>query len=395
MRSILIANPKGGSGKTTIGKLLAERLGTEFIDLDAEITPYLGDWQAPATPFPPHRAPTLRQALAHMAGFSVSGFPGYEQGAALPTIDQILNGEAPANNPKLEIIYEPGSETRYSGGGYVGLQKIVETATGRKFEDVVRERILEPLTMSQSGFFMTAPEKMGGDFASGHDSDGAEYPGRFIVYPEAAPAGLWSTPTDLAKLAIEVQKELAGTSSRILRPETAREMLTRQIGNWAIGWEFFNAEEPAPSFYASGSNRGYKSILYVRRDGSEGVAIMTNSDNGGGLFGEILAGMAIIHDWRELKPGVRRSASLSADELGAFAGVYAFTEPLEGTLVVKPQADSITIEVPGLAAETVFYPDYEDHDEFFTLTGDFAKFERDNSGKPATLKIGDVTGRRR
>jgi CubicO group peptidase (beta-lactamase class C family) len=364
------------------------------LELDSEITRYLGDWTAPTNPYPPHRAPTLRQVLAHLAGFSVSGFTGYKQGQILPTVDQILDGEPPANSPKLEIIHEPGTRALYSGGGYVVLQKIIETVTGEKFEDVVRERILEPLSMSKSGFFMSAPEKMGGDFAYGHDSNGNAYPGGFITYPESAPAGLWSTPSDLAMLAIEVQDELAGRSSRILSAKVVREMLTRQIGNWALGWEFFDAEEPARSFYASGSNRGYKSILYVRRDGSEGVAIMTNSDNGGGLFGEILAGMAITHDWSELKPGERKTASLSAEELGALAGVYTFSAPLAGTLVVKAGRDAVTIEVPGLAAETAFYPTHDEADVFFSLTGDLASFGRNASGAPATVQVGDVTGKR-
>lgn len=364
------------------------------LDLDSEIDRYLKDWSPPANPFAPHQAPTLRQVIAHMAGFSVSGFTGYNQGEPLPNSNQILNGEPPANNPKLEITYAPGSQTQYSGGGYVVLEKIVEQVTGLTFERLVRERILDPLSMTRSGYFMMSPAEMQEKFASGHDADGKEYDGGFVVYPESGPAGLWSTPSDLARMAIEVQNELAGRSALVLSQPMANQMLTRQLDNWALGWEFFNATEPAPSFYASGSNRGYKSILYVRRDGSEGVAIMTNSDNGGALFGEILAGMAITQDWQELRPGERKTASLSTEELSSFAGSYEFSEPLDGTLVVKPTADGITIEIPGIAAETAFYPEVEDPLGFFALSGDFARFEADPSGRPIALMIGDVRGLR-
>lgn len=361
--------------------------------LDDPITPYLGDWTLPSNPFPPYAVPTLRQIISHTAGFSVSGFTGYEKGERLPTLRQILDGTPPADNKPIQIVFQPGSKSQYSGGGYMVLQQIIENASGIPFTEAVQRSVLSPAGMSMSGFWMESIETLGISFAAGHNGDGVKYPGGYIVYPEASPAGLWSTPSDLAKLATEVQASLAGRSNKILSPAMTRTMLKRQKDNWALGWEFMTKKEPTASFYASGSNRGFKSWLYARRDGSGGIAIMTNGDNGGSLFGEILAGAGIIYGWDDAKPEFRSYVKMSATALSVYGGSYAFSEPVQGTLIVTVHDQYITIEIPGIAAASKFYPSGEN--KFFDLNGNTAQFGTGNGGSIATLAIGDVIGRKK
>ena len=74
-------------------------------------------WKVPEAELPGWPPVTLRGLLSHTAGLTVHGFNGYAQGAALPTVVQILNGQAPANNDPVSRFLEPGTAFRCSGGG--------------------------------------------------------------------------------------------------------------------------------------------------------------------------------------------------------------------------------------------------------------------------------------
>jgi len=52
--------------------------------------------------------------------------------------------------------------------------------------------------------------------ATGYYADGKELKGKYHIYPEQAAAGLWTTPTDLAKYVIETQLSLQNKSNKIL-----------------------------------------------------------------------------------------------------------------------------------------------------------------------------------
>lgn len=72
---------------------------------DDEVNDVLTEWKIPKSDL---GTVTLRQLLSHRGGLTVHGFPGYKVGAPLPTVKQILNGEAPANTPAIVIEKMPG-----------------------------------------------------------------------------------------------------------------------------------------------------------------------------------------------------------------------------------------------------------------------------------------------
>jgi hypothetical protein len=84
---------------------------------------------------------------------------------------------------------------------------------------------------------------------------------------------------------------------------------------------------------------------------------------------------------------------MSSDALAIYAGSYAFSQPIEGVLIVKAFTDNITLEIPGIAAASTFYP--QSKEEFFDLGGNTARFGFDRAGAPVTLAIGDVVGKRK
>ena len=55
------------------------------LDLDGDINTRLKTWKVPASPYTGDHKITLRELLSHSAGLTVSGFPGYAAGKAIPT----------------------------------------------------------------------------------------------------------------------------------------------------------------------------------------------------------------------------------------------------------------------------------------------------------------------
>ena len=84
--------------------------------------------------------------------------------------------------------------------------------------------------MRRSTYQQPLPPDLAAQTASGHYGDRRAVEGKWHVYPEMAAAGLWTTATDLARFAIEIQQSLAGKSSKVLSQATTRQMLTMESG---------------------------------------------------------------------------------------------------------------------------------------------------------------------
>ena len=71
---------------------------------------------------------------------------------------------------------------------------------------LTRELVFDDLEMSDSTYEQPLPRELWHQAASGHRTGGAPVAGRWHVYPEMAAAGLWTTPTDLAKFIVAVRR---------------------------------------------------------------------------------------------------------------------------------------------------------------------------------------------
>ena len=216
---------------------------------------------------------TLRGLLSMTGGVGVPGFIGYEPGAPLPTLTEILDGTPPANSPPVTVIAVPGSAYHYSGGGYEIAEALMQDVAGQPFVELMQELVLGPAGMSRSSFAQPIAPHLRAEAASGHDGDGTEFPGRWHVVPEHAAAGLWSTPTDLAKLLIQIGRAWRGESHLFLTPDTVREMLTPQNGGpYGLG-AAVSGDGGDLVLMKRGQNIGYQGylILYpARRPGHRG-----------------------------------------------------------------------------------------------------------------------------
>ena len=268
--------------------------------LDEDVNKILTSWKVPtATAW---RAPvTPRTLMSHTSGSDDGfGFPGYDPGAPRPTLVQILNGEAPSNVGKVLFARPPYQAYKYSGGAVTLMQLALGELTRQPFAAFMRASILAPLAMTDSSYEQPIPEPMASRTARGHSREGLARPVKWHVYPEQAAAGLWTTPRDLAKAAIEVQTALRGPKGAVLTQASAREMTTPVgVGPFAVG---FTIEKRGEGWYFShgGSNWGFQCLLLAHVRKGYGVAVMTNADSGGRLLGEVVSRVAAAYKWDTL-----------------------------------------------------------------------------------------------
>jgi CubicO group peptidase (beta-lactamase class C family) len=203
--------------------------------LDEDVNAKLTTWKVPENEFTKQKRVTLRAVLSHSAGLTVHGFGGYAVDAPLPTLVQILDGEKPANSPAIRVDILPGSQWRYSGGGYTVMQQMMIDATGAAFPQIMQKTVLDPLGMTSSSYEQPLPSDKAQTAATGYSDDGKAVPGRWHVYPEMAAAGLWTTPSDLCRFVIGVQKARSGAKNSVISQAMTKQMLTIQKNNDGLG----------------------------------------------------------------------------------------------------------------------------------------------------------------
>jgi len=265
--------------------------------LDENVNGKLTSWQVPENEFTKEEKVTVRRLLSHTAGMTVHGFPGYKQGAPFPSLLQVLNGQSPANTPPIRVDTVPGTKWRYSGGGYTVLQQLMIDRMKTPYAELLWQIILKPLDLDRSLAEQPLPFPWVGNAARAHDAQGQPIAGKWHSYPELAAAGLWTTPTDLCKFAIELRKAVRGESAKVLQKETARLMVTREKDEYALGFAV-RGEGKALRFAHNGANAGYRCMLEMHLESGDGLSVMTNSDNGGKLIDEIRAQAQREFGWK-------------------------------------------------------------------------------------------------
>ncbi len=277
------------------------------LSLDRDINTILKSWKLPTGDFTREHPVTLRTLLSHTSGLGDGfGFPGYHPQDKLPTVAQILNGEKPSNTGKVFMERPPLTAFKYSGGGTVVVQLALTDVVGKPFPEIVKEWVLDPIGMTQSAYEQPLTPERDRHAARAHSSRGQAMDAKWHVYPELEAAGLWTTPSDLARLAIEVQSSLHGKSSRVLSMAMVKEMVTPVgVGDYAVG---FNISKQGQGWYFGhgGSNWGFQCDLVAHRLKGYGVAIMTNADSGGPVISELRARVAAAYNWDSLDKPVPR-----------------------------------------------------------------------------------------
>jgi len=230
-----------------------------------------------------HKKITARMCLDHTSGFP--NWRWYEP-------DQ-----------KLRVDFEPGSGYSYSGEGLCYLQFVLEKITGKLLEQLMEEKIFHPLGMSTSAYTWQA--RFEKNYCHGHDTNGKVLEKDKDNAPRSA-STLETTPDDLSLFLEGVLEQ------RILGAVSYKEMFTPQLRlrskiqmeaqswldttnsendkiqlSYGLGWGILQTPYGFGAF-KEGHGDGFQHYFIIFPEKQMGILILTNSDNGEGIFKELL-----------------------------------------------------------------------------------------------------------
>lgn len=318
--------------------------------LDDAVNEHLVSWRLPPSPHTAIQPVTISQLLDHTGGTTNfndrTGYVGYRKTDPLPTIQQLLAGEPPALTQPVSVEQAPGT-FHYSNGGAAVLQLLVMETAGRPYEAILAETIFDPLGMDSSTFSIPLPTSLESRAASAH-SRMRPLEGGYVVYPELAAGGLWSTPTDLALFIIEHWQTLHGRSSLIISPESARWMITPRVAGSDAAPGFFVTRKGSEIYYGHrGGNYGFYSDMIIREATGDGAVVMVNGGSDGvrsNMRREILNAIAEEYGWKDFLPPLFAVAADPARVDARHVGRYRVNA--DCVIEISVRGDTCTVTSP-------------------------------------------------
>jgi CubicO group peptidase (beta-lactamase class C family) len=299
--------------KPVTATLIAILADKGLVDLDEPVSSYLQRWQLPDNKFTRSTDITLRHLLSHTSGATQHGYKDFYSGDEIPTLVDVLNGGDLSGTDALDIDFKPGSQWRYSGGGYVIAQIVVEDHLKKPLAELAAEHIFQPLDMTATT--MLRPDEAGfpGNAAKAHDESGEVISTGLPICPQISASGLWTTPTDMARLLIEMQNALRGKGSGVISPAVAELATSEIMDGFGLGWALFEPVGYMQAFSHGGANTGTGGRVYATKDGGNGILLFGNGPNSirEPVIAMLRESIVGAHGWRASdetdKPGSTRS----------------------------------------------------------------------------------------
>lgn len=360
------------------------------MDLDAPVNDYLTSWKIAENEFTRKTPITLRMLLSHTAGTTQAAYFGFTPDKKrFPTVVEILSGAEISESRPVVVNSEPKKEFRYSGGGSIIAQMAMMDASKQNFADLTQKTIFDKLGMKNSTFAQPLPEKYSAQTAWAYSS-ASWFKGMPYVYPQQAAAGLYSTPIDLAKFFIDVQKSYRG-DGKILKQTIAKEMLTAQAnvsdgsykeqiaaGPFLIQRADNNDDPKGIYFEFTGVNAGFLAYGMASLTDGNGVIIMLNSgDDVNGLGKEIRCAVAKTYGWYKFLPEEITPINLDETALDQYVGRYR--KGIDEVVYIRREKNYLIENINQgndiycfpVAADTIIFTDYN-------VKGTFGRDEKGN-----------------
>jgi len=257
-----------------------------LINLDDPIDNYLKRWKLPKSKFTENNNPTWKQLLNHTAGINQNnGFADFYEGDTIPTIKESLMGQKlpRSNNTAIDFLFTPGSSWLYSGGGYVIIQMALEDTLNKPIAELADEYIFSPMNLKNTTMIQPNERRFLTNVASVHDQTNKVIKTGLPITPQVAPSGLWSTPTDLAKITIEIQNALRNKNDKVISHNIAKKImavtaLKNAIGGWSYGGQRSFGFNNYDWVRFGGSNTGVGGDVYATMTDGNGFAFLANGE---------------------------------------------------------------------------------------------------------------------
>ncbi len=369
-----------GSISKSLNALGALKLVQENkMELDKDINTYLKSWQFPYDSISKGKKITLANLLSHTAGIGVHGFLGYDRNTKLPSLIEILDGRSPSISPAIRSFTEPNVAFEYSGGGTTISQLMIEDISKQPYHLFMQQNVLTPLGMTNSFYNQPPTKDKLKQLATGYDKDGNEIEGKFHVYPTQAAAGLWTTPTDLAKYMIDIQLSIKGKSNKVLNKDFAQLHTNRFLKDADVTLGSFKQDRNGEAyFFHDAGNDGFRGLYFGSIEGGNGVAIVVNSDVGDIIY-ELLNSVAIVYNWKGWdKPKNVQTITIDKSLYNKYKGLYV--------------VDSSFIEITQEKDELYYYAQGQKAKMYFTTIVDFMNIEFASEKTFVINKSGAVEG---
>jgi tetratricopeptide (TPR) repeat protein len=188
---------------------------------------------------------------------------------------------------ELELEFEPGSAWSYSNSGYFLLGVIVEAVTGEPYDVVLRERLLEPLGLTQTGYDRygeIVERRATGYVRTGGGYEVAAYLDTTIPY---AAGMMYSTVRDL-----HAWNQTLYNGVVFKRPETLMRMITPNLNDYAYGVavsEVTIGDTTVSAIRHGGGIPGFSAQLWYLTDGDYTIVVLDNTDENSGRIADAIA----------------------------------------------------------------------------------------------------------
>jgi CubicO group peptidase (beta-lactamase class C family) len=295
--------------------------------------------------------------LANLLGHT-SGIPNFTNFKEFPTWCMS------AHTPEEEIAFfrdkpldfEPGSKFDYSNSNFILLGVVIEKVSGKKFGDLLHDRIFEPLGMKDSGLDrdeLVLPKRAEGYRPGAHGIEVARSESMTIPWSAGA---IYSTTGDLLKW----EHGLFG--GKILNAESLKLMTTPGKGDYGLG-VFIENHDGVRVVSHGGGIEGFNTHLAYAPDKQIAVVVLSNVNGGapgtmGGQLMDTVLGKPVI------LANERKPVPISKEELAKFVGVYDLAPTFSLTIAIA--GDHLTGQGTGQPAIDMMYQGVKDgHPTFF------------------------------